>query len=360
MRTFSVLICSLALACAARGDTHTQASQRAVTHSSSSGASGGHVQQVQQSQFHHTVVHSGNSASSGANVQHVQVSPHVATPGGPPTSSGQHFEQTKALQNVPTPRAGPRGIGPAVQPQPETTASATTAAQSAAPALTQKQLDEAHAQSQGFRSAEQYRKWKETDRVEIPAGVATSRTPAAGGGPGSVHRQEGGIQVKPDPFHPQHFDLPNKPTAEIVGATFQQNSSIQGSQNWQGSNYTVFRNYSSQCHDRNWWHKHCNRVVFVSGGWYACNAGWWYPAWGYAPNAYYAYDGPIYAYNNLSPDQAIANVQATLQALGYYRGPINGILGPVTRAAIANYQRDQGLYITAAIDESTLASLGLV
>jgi hypothetical protein len=356
MRTFPVLICSLALACAARGDTdkktHTQGSQHAATHSGSSGGSGGHVQQAQPS--HHPAVHSGSSASSGANVQ------HVVPLGGPPTSSGQRFEQTKGSQNVVTPRAGPRGVGPAVQPQPEIPASATTAAQPAAPALTQKQLDEAHAQSQGFRSAEQYRKWKETGRVEIPAGVATSRTPTAVGGPGSVHTPESGVQVKADPFRPQHFSLPSNPTAEIEGATFQQNSSIQGSQNWQGSNYTVFRNYSSQRHDRNWWHNHCSRVVFVSGGWYAWNAGCWYPAWGYAPNAYYAYNGPIYTYNNLPPDQAIANVQAALQALGYYHGPVNGILGPVTRVAIANYQRDHGLYITAAIDESTLASLGMV
>jgi hypothetical protein len=51
-----------------------------------------------------------------------------------------------------------------------------------------------------------------------------------------------------------------------------------------------------------------------SGGWYYWNAGWWYPAWGYAPNAYYAYDGPIYAYNDLPPDQVVANVQAALQS----------------------------------------------
>jgi peptidoglycan hydrolase-like protein with peptidoglycan-binding domain len=44
----------------------------------------------------------------------------------------------------------------------------------------------------------------------------------------------------------------------------------------------------------------------------------------------------------------------------YYHGPINGILGPLTRVAIADYQRDHGLYITSAIDEATLASLEMV
>jgi len=98
----------------------------------------------------------------------------------------------------------------------------------------------------------------------------------------------------------------------------------------------------------------------VLGGWYYWNNGYWFPAWGYDSTAYYAYDGPIYAYNDLPPDQTIANVQAALQALGYYHGPINGILGPLTRVAIADYQRDNGLYITSAIDESTLTSLGMV
>ncbi|MEY2439923.1 MAG: hypothetical protein QOI34_1308, partial [Verrucomicrobiota bacterium] len=32
--------------------------------------------------------------------------------------------------------------------------------------------------------------------------------------------------------------------------------------------------------------------------------------------------------------------------------------GPLTRAALADYQRDHGLYTTAAIDQPTLESLG--
>ena len=55
----------------------------------------------------------------------------------------------------------------------------------------------------------------------------------------------------------------------------------------------------------------------------------------------------------------IANVQTELQRLGYYRYAVDGEMGPATRAAIANYQRDTGLAITSAIDEPTLQSLGL-
>jgi Putative peptidoglycan binding domain len=162
-------------------------------------------------------------------------------------------------------------------------------------------------------------------------------------------------------FKPQRFNLPTKTTpTKVTAVNFQQGRHIEGSQNWQGSNYQVFRNYKSEWHDQGWWRNHYNnRVVFVYGGWYAWNAGYWIPAWGYAPNAYYAYDGPIYGYNNLPPDQVIANVQSALQQQGYYQGEVDGLLGPQTRGAIADYQRANGLEETAAIDQPTLESLGM-
>ena len=178
---------------------------------------------------------------------------------------------------------------------------------------------------------------------------------ATGAGKPAVAGGAAATKVKP-----QHFNLANKPKPEVAPAvTFQQNRRIEGAQNWQGSSYTVFRNYRSEWHDRNWWGSHYNRVVFVLGGWYYWNTGWWYPAWGYDQGAYYPYDGPIYGYHNLPPDQVIANVQAALQQQGYYRGEVDGLLGPLTRAAVADYQRDRGLYITSAIDRPTLSSLGL-
>src|SRR6266404_2754394 len=167
-------------------------------------------------------------------------------------------------------------------------------------------------------------------------------------------------QTKAQTFHPQRFNLANKPNPSIPNVTFRANNHIQGSERWQGQNYAAFRSYSSQWHDRDWWRSRHNRIVFVFGGPYYWDAGYWYPAWGYAPNAYYAYDGPIYAGNaDMDPGQVVANVQSALQAQGYYDGEVDGILGPLTRAAIARYQRDQGLYITSAIDEPTLASLGM-
>src|SRR5467141_4104160 len=160
------------------------------------------------------------------------------------------------------------------------------------------------------------------------------------------------------PFKAQHFNVAKQPNmAKAPPVKFQQGRHIEGSEYWQGQHYTAFRDYHAEWHDQGWWHnRYHNNITFVFGAPYFFNAGYWYTAWGYNPNAYYAWDGPIYAYNHLPPDQVIANVQAALQEQGYYRGEVDGSIGPLTRAAIADYQRDHGLYETAAIDEPTLES----
>jgi hypothetical protein len=103
------------------------------------------------------------------------------------------------------------------------------------------------------------------------------------------------------------------------------------------------RCHRHEWHDRNWWKQNCNTVVFVNSGYYFLDAGYWYPAWGYDPlNSYYDYDGPIYTYGNLLPDEVIANVQLALQNAGYYFGAITGSLSVETRAALVKFQSDYG------------------
>ena len=122
----------------------------------------------------------------------------------------------------------------------------------------------------------------------------------------------------------------------------------------------AFRRHWHEWHDRNWWHNHCETIVFVTTGYYFLDGSYWYPAYGYDPlQTYYDYDGPVYTYSNLLPDEVIANVQTALQDGGYYLGSITGSLSVDTRAAIANFQRDYGLSITGAIDEETVEALGL-
>ena len=122
----------------------------------------------------------------------------------------------------------------------------------------------------------------------------------------------------------------------------------------------VFHNYHAVRHDRYWYNHHYDRVVVVGGGYYYWDAGYWYPAWGYDPAfSFYVYDGPIYSYDNLPPDQVTMNVQAELQDEGYYTGEIDGQVGPKTRDAVGAYQTDHNLEVTSAIDEPTVEALGL-
>jgi hypothetical protein len=147
-------------------------------------------------------------------------------------------------------------------------------------------------------------------------------------------------------------------------AAYYRGGNVRITNNWRGDafrdqRYAAFRNYNRQWHDRSWWRSHYDRIIFVNNGWYYWNAGYWFPAWGYAPSVSYVYDGPIYAYNGWTPDRVTVGVQEQLARAGYYDGPIDGVLGPMTREAIAAYQADNGLAVTSAIDEPTLATLGL-
>ena len=317
MRTFLVLICSLALAFAAGGAQEENKSKKPAK-----------KKQTQSAQ---------HAAAPSGGPQKTKGSQQVTTPGGRAAGAGaQKTKKAKGPQQVTTAGAGVQKTKKAKVPQQVTTAGAGAQ--------------------------------KTKEKTKASQQIATQGGQIAGG---AAHGQKlkkskgsatnaAGFQSSAKTYKAKRFNLQtNKRPATIRAVTFQQNRHIQGSQNWQGSNYTVFRNYSSQWHERNWWRNHYNRVVFVYGGWYAWNAGYWYPAWGYDSNAYYAYDGPIYGYNDLPPDQVIANVQAALQQQGYYQSDVDGLLGPLTRGAIAAYQRDHGLYITSAIDRPTLESLGM-
>ena len=321
MRTLLALICSFALACAAGGaqeknKSKKQAQKKNQAQSSQHAAASGGPQKQKGSQQGTTAHHA--SGSYSARVGSTKGSQKTK---GPQRVDGQLYqlgaqtkgEKAKGSQQIATAGGGPektRGLS-----QQRVTAGTYT----------------------GHATYSKKTKQLKGSTTSAAAFQSSSKTYKA---------HQFNLQTKTRP-------------ATVAGVTFQQNRRIQGSQNWQGQNYWAFRNYRPVWHERNWWNSHYNRVVFVYGGWYYWNAGWWYPAWGYAPNAYYAYDGPIYAYNGLPPDQVIANVQSALQQQGYYQGEADGLLGPLTGAAVADYQRDHGLYITSAIDRPTLTSLGM-
>src|SRR5437870_6470682 len=214
-----------------------------------------------------------------------------------------------------------------------------------------------------------------TTPATTPAAASASVAPTgAGAGQQNAQANVAGGTKKADPqkvqqvkaqaqqIKAQHTNFRAQPKPQQVPAvTFNQNYRIQGSDQWQGPQYDVFRSYHPERHDQGWYRSRYNRVELIGGGYYYWNNGYWYPAWGYNPSAeYYAYDGPIYVGQRAEPpDRVIADVQAELQQMGYYQGEVDGLLGPLTRQALTDYQADQGLTTTAVIDEPTLNSLGL-
>jgi hypothetical protein len=166
------------------------------------------------------------------------------------------------------------------------------------------------------------------------------------------------LHTNTTPFHTQQFHLKNGPNPAIASVKFKPNYTIQGSQNWKGQQYWAFKNYHSQWHDQGWWNSHHNRIILISGGYYYWDNGYYYPAWGYdSANDYYPYDGPVYSYNDMPLDQEVANIQTALQQQGFYQGDVDGLIGPQTRAALAQYQQANGLEPTSAIDQPTVEAL---
>ena len=138
-------------------------------------------------------------------------------------------------------------------------------------------------------------------------------------------------------------------------------------------------NHVAERHDANWhgdWdrrHAHFfnNRFfVFIGGFWCGLDDGFF--PWDYLP--YYADDYYPYDYyadsqpydDTESVDNSVPAADATVEAtqeelaqLGYYNGPVDGIFGPTTRDAVANYQIAKQLNVTGSLSPDTIQSLGL-
>lgn len=117
---------------------------------------------------------------------------------------------------------------------------------------------------------------------------------------------------------------------------------------------------SRERHDHTWWEQRYNDIFRGGTGYYYLDAGYWYPAFGYDPAVdTYASNDPMYAIEDLTPDQEISTVQTALQSDRYYNGSITGVLDTTTLEAIAKFQTDNGLLATGAIDQPTLEAMGL-
>jgi len=150
--------------------------------------------------------------------------------------------------------------------------------------------------------------------------------------------------------------------------------------NWNHGNW----NHGNWNHG-NWnhgnWHHHGHfrgddgQFFFSTGFGFS---GWGYPwYWDYPPYYYpyyypYPYDYPYYypyddAYYGIngSPSYSYQTsaagadtaVQIALWRRGYYRGPIDGVIGPASRAAIRSFQAGNRIPVTGTVDRSLLQAL---
>jgi hypothetical protein len=120
---------------------------------------------------------------------------------------------------------------------------------------------------------------------------------------------------------------------------------------------------------RDWDRRHAhvfrNRFfVFDDGFWFGLNDGFYpYNYYGY-PYDYYG-SGDDQGYNGYDEtadpysDATINAVQSQLARQGYYRGVVDGVYGPQTRAALTRYQSNHGLQVTGSLTPDTLQALGL-
>ncbi len=112
-----------------------------------------------------------------------------------------------------------------------------------------------------------------------------------------------------------------------------------------GSAYPSYSYYSGSPYS-NWGYG-------TSSGYYPYSYGGGYPYNGY--NSNYSYYTPTYGYSG----STVAAVQQRLGRLGYYRGVVDGVMGPQTRAAIAGFESRNGMAVDGTISRSLLDTLGL-
>jgi Putative peptidoglycan binding domain len=113
------------------------------------------------------------------------------------------------------------------------------------------------------------------------------------------------------------------------------------------------------------WHHHHFFPGFWGPGWWGWGGGWGWYGYPYYPYGYGYYDygdpgydyGPGYGDYSGQSRSMTEDVQAELRRQGYYRGRIDGVIGPSTREAIRSFQEDRGLPSTGRIDRALLHAM---
>jgi hypothetical protein len=201
--------------------------------------------------------------------------------------------------------------------------------------------------------------------LALPASVANGQRRAGGGGRAHV----GSMQARSAPSGAYRGTYGNWSGRNWSGRNWS-GRNLSG-RNWNGRNWSG-RNWNG----RNWngdWRRHRNhnhnQFVFFGGFGYPFFYG--YPYYGYYPYDYYGYGYDPYGYGYGYDNQygygygygdrgsgygdqgygygdrnrggsSVAQLQRRLARAGYYRGAIDGIMGPETRRAIRAYESSRG------------------
>lgn len=295
-----------------------------------------------------------------------------AQPGGataqpaPSAAAGKHRGQAETNPTAPGGRGKHNKQAPAASATaaPSPTASAVA---SATPSTAASPKPSASATASQMHSAASPSATASASAATTSTSATPTSSTAAVAAKGTPKPDSPAVTKKPAPQQVQQIKQQTasfhaQPRPEIAPPVqFNPSYRIANAERWQGPQYEVYRSYRPERHDAGYYRSRYHRVELIGGGYYYFNNGYWYPAWGYNPsNEYYAYDAPVYVGRSAEPaDRVIASVQAELKDMGYYKGEVDGLLGPLTRHALLDYQSDAGLQVTEVIDEPTLDSLNL-
>jgi N-acetylmuramoyl-L-alanine amidase len=119
--------------------------------------------------------------------------------------------------------------------------------------------------------------------------------------------------------------------------------------NWDRRNIHTWNNHRYRWYNNDW--------VIVTGGGVYGDPSYYYPTQYYSDSYYDVPEPTTFAYS--TTDGLASAVQSELARLGYNPGVIDGVLGPQTRNAIAQFQSDRRLAVTGRIDRPLLDALDL-